>query len=79
MKPTGEYIIFAAGTGVLCYLDLLTQLALSLLGVDRKINAGLPLNNRESKPIQLEQSLKENKDFKLSTVSDLDSVSSVQS
>jgi hypothetical protein len=79
VKPTGEYIIFAAGTGVLCYLDLLTQLALSLLGVDRKINAGLPLNSRESKPIQLEQSLKENKDFKLSTVSDLDSLSSVHS
>lgn len=38
VQPTGEYIIFAAGTGVLCYLDLVMQLALSNLGIADIVN-----------------------------------------
>jgi hypothetical protein len=33
VQSAGEYVVFAAGTGILCYLDLVAQLALANLGV----------------------------------------------
>ena len=33
IKPTGEYIAFAAGTGVLCFIDLVALIAMTKLEV----------------------------------------------
>ena len=32
-KPKGTHVVFAAGTGVLCYVDLVAHLALAILGL----------------------------------------------
>jgi hypothetical protein len=56
VQPTGEYIVFAAGTGVLCYLDLALQLALSLLGVASSVNRPDPDIERSSEVLSSEAS-----------------------
>ena len=33
VENTGQHIIFAAGTGILCYIDLVAMLAMHYLGV----------------------------------------------
>jgi len=40
VKPKGVHIVFAAGTGVLCFVDLVAQLALAIMELDTAINQG---------------------------------------
>jgi NAD(P)H-flavin reductase len=37
VKPKGVHIVFAAGTGVLCFVDLVAQLALAIMDLDTAI------------------------------------------
>lgn len=40
VKSTGVHVVFAAGTGVLCFVDLVSQLALAIMELDTIVMQG---------------------------------------
>jgi hypothetical protein len=40
VKSTGVHVVFAAGTGVLCFVDLVAQLALAIMELDTIVMQG---------------------------------------